>query len=63
MSQDYYHDVTLVIKNMINYYNKLIRHVKVMVKKITIEPRREKTNALDSDLVIHKPGCTAMEDC
>ena len=26
------------------------------------EPRREKTNVLVSDLVQHKPGCTATED-
>ena len=25
------------------------------------EPRHEKTNVLDSDLVQHKPGCTATE--
>ena len=28
---------------------------------IIIEPRHEKTNALASDLVRHKPGCTATE--
>ena len=27
-----------------------------------IEPRHEKTNILVSDLVRHKPGCTATED-
>ena len=27
-----------------------------------IEPRNEKTNILVSDLVRHKPGCTAIED-
>ena len=27
------------------------------------EPRHEKTNFLVSDLVRHKPGCTATEDC
>ena len=27
-----------------------------------IEPRHEKTNVLISDLVRHKPGCTAAED-
>ena len=26
------------------------------------EPRHEKTNVLVSDLVRHKPGCTATED-
>ena len=26
------------------------------------EPRHEKTNILVSDLVRHKPGCTAIED-
>ena len=26
------------------------------------EPRHEKTNILVSDLVRHKPGCTATED-
>ena len=26
------------------------------------EPRHEKTNILVSDLVRHKPGCTAVED-
>ena len=26
------------------------------------EPRHEKTNVLVSDLVRHKPGCTAIED-
>ena len=30
--------------------------------KILIEPRHEKTNILVSDLVRHKPGCTATED-
>ena len=29
---------------------------------ILIEPRHEKTNILVSDLVRHKPGCTATED-
>ena len=28
----------------------------------TNEPRHEKTNVLVSDLVRHKPGCTATED-
>ena len=28
----------------------------------TNEPRHEKTNILVSDLVGHKPGCTARED-
>ena len=28
----------------------------------TFEPRHEKTNVLVSDLVRHKPGCTATED-
>ena len=27
-----------------------------------IEPRREKTNILVSDLIRHKPGCAATED-
>ena len=30
--------------------------------KDKIEPRHEKTNVLVSDLVQHKPGCTATED-
>ena len=30
--------------------------------RIAIEPRHEKTNILVSDLVRHKPGCTATED-
>ena len=29
---------------------------------IIIEPRHEKTSVLVSDLVRHKPGCTATED-
>ena len=29
---------------------------------ILYEPRHEKTNTLVSDLVRHKPGCTATED-
>ena len=29
---------------------------------LQIEPRHEKTNVLVSDLVRHKPGCTATED-
>ena len=29
---------------------------------IKYEPRHEKTNILVSDLVRHKPGCTALED-
>ena len=28
----------------------------------TYEPRHEKTNFLVSDLLRHKPGCTATED-
>ena len=28
---------------------------------ILLEPRHEKTNVLVSDLVLHKPGCTATE--
>ena len=31
-------------------------------KNLTIEPVREKTNNLDSDQVLHKPGCTVTED-
>ena len=31
-------------------------------KRYTFEPRHEKTNILVSDLVRHKPGCTALED-
>ena len=27
-----------------------------------LEPRHEKTNDLVSDLILHKPGCTATED-
>ena len=30
--------------------------------EITFEPQHEKTNILVSDLVRHKPGCTAIED-
>ena len=30
--------------------------------QITFEPHHEKTNILVSDLVRHKPGCTAIED-
>ena len=30
--------------------------------KLGNEPRHEKTNLLVSDLVRHKPGCTATED-
>ena len=29
---------------------------------LSFEPRHEKTNLLVSDLVRHKPGCTATED-
>ena len=35
--------------------------VGVMTNLIS-EPRREKTNVLVSDMVRHKPGCTATED-
>ena len=35
--------------------------IKVVVQH-TYELRREKTNILVSDLVRHKPGCTATED-
>ena len=31
-------------------------------RKRAFEPRHEKTNLLVSDLVQHKPGCTATED-
>ena len=30
--------------------------------ELSYEPRHEKTNILVSDLVRHKPGCTATED-
>ena len=30
--------------------------------KTPFEPRHEKTNVLVSDMVRHKPGCTATED-
>ena len=33
-----------------------------VAQKIKIEPRHEKTNVLVSDLVRHKPGCTATGD-
>ena len=33
-----------------------------LVRGLTYEPRHEKTNILVSDLVRHKPGCTATED-
>ena len=39
----------------------LHRYVHVMVK-VVIEPHHEKTNVLVSNLVRHKPGCTATED-
>ena len=29
---------------------------------LLFEPRPKKTNNLVSDLVLHKPGCTASED-
>ena len=32
-------------------------------EKRSFEPRHETTNVLVSDLVQHKPGCTATEDC
>ena len=32
-----------------------------MMKLFVHEPRHEKTNVLVSDLVRHKPGCTATE--
>ena len=32
------------------------------IKVHTFEQRHEKTNVLVSDLVQHKPGCTATED-
>ena len=35
--------------------------MKLMILMI-FEPRCEKTNVLVSDLVRHKPGCTAIED-
>ena len=34
----------------------------VITKKSPYEPRHEKTNVLVSNLVRHKPGCTATED-
>ena len=34
-----------------------------LAANVTIEPCHEKTNVLVSDLVRHKPGCTATEDC
>ena len=33
----------------------------VIIEHRQIEPRDEKTNVLVSDLVRHKPGCTATE--
>ena len=36
-------------------------HFEHMVHRI-YEPRHEKTNVLVSDLVRHKPGCTATQD-
>ena len=38
------------------------RELRKKLVDIKFEPRREKTNILDSDLVRHKPGCTATED-
>ena len=35
---------------------------KMQPARQTNEPRHEKTNILVSDLVRHKPGCTAAED-
>ena len=32
------------------------------MKGLIIEPRHEKTNVLVSDLIRHKPGCTATEN-
>ena len=31
------------------------------IRNCVFEPRREKTNILVSDMVRHKPGCTATE--
>ena len=39
-----------------NFVNKVMRLNKAY------EPRREKNNVLVSDMVQHKPGCTATED-
>ena len=36
-------------------------HVLVEQKMLKSEPHYEKTNILVSDLVQHKPGCTATE--
>ena len=44
-------------------YGRLLRlpHGTASAALTTNEPRREKTNVLVSDLVRHKPGCTATE--
>ena len=36
--------------------------ISLILAILIFEPRREKTNTLVSDLVRHKPGCTAIED-
>ena len=40
----------------------LLKQWKLKLILYIYEPRREITNVLVSDLVQHKPGCTATED-
>ena len=45
--------------------NKKFNHINMTMQHTVIhtnEPQCEKTNILVSDLVRHKPGCTATED-
>ena len=41
----------------------LIYSVTAVVKYVIFELRHEKTNILVSDQFLHKPGCTATEEC
>ena len=40
----------------------LMIQIQIVLVGAVFEPRHEKTNVLVSDLVRHKPGCTAAED-
>ena len=52
----------MVVLNTCKNEEVLIKNEGARMLTRLFEPRHEKTNVLVSDLVRHKPGCTATED-
>ena len=52
----------VIILNTCMYMLNTFKSSLINFRSLSYEPRHEKTNVLVSDLVPHKPGCTATVD-